>query len=270
MLAGAAPAAARPGGSASKPAQRWSGYVLTGRAVSFTSASGTWIEPAVRCRKGQAPALSTVWVGIGGYAKASDTLDQVGTDANCDRSGRANYFAWFELLPDIAHQVAGKVAAGDAMAGSVSVIGANLIDVKIANVTRHWTFDRQIQAGTPDRSSAEWIVEAPFSCARFTCRQAPLANFGSVSIRGIQAIGNGRRGTLSTSGWKATPLILAPCVQTIASSKRDGLPAVAVPRRKAKDGASFEVSWGRETGKPSLCGAATTGAVGGLPDYTLG
>ncbi len=130
--------------------------------------------------------------------------------------------------------------------------------------------DRQIQAGTPDKTSAEWIVEAPFSCLRFTCHQAALANFGSVAIRGISATGNGRPGALGTAGWKATPLVLAPCVQTIASVRRNGLPAVAVPRRRSADGSSFAIAWGRETGRPPLCRAATTGAVGVLPDYTLG
>lgn len=261
---------ARPADDPSKPAERWSGYVVTGSTVSFSSASGTWIEPAVKCRKGAAPALSTVWVGIGGYALGSNVLDQVGTDANCSASGRASYFAWFELLPDIAHDVTGKVEAGDRMAGSVTIAGVNLIDVKITNATRHWSFDRKIQAGTPDRTSAEWIVEAPYSCLRFTCHQASLANFGSVSVRDISATGNGKRGTLKGAGWHATPLVLAPCVQTISDVKRNGLPAVAVPREVSADGSSFAIAWGHETGKPELCSGETTGAVGVLPDYTLG
>ena len=266
VLAGAA----APADAASKPAQRWSGYVVTGKKVSFTSATGTWVEPAVTCRRGVDPTLSTVWVGIGGFAQGSNVLDQVGTDANCDSTGRASYFAWFELLPDIAHDVAGKVEAGDRMTGTVSVLGTNLIDVKIENRTRHWSFDRQIQAGSPDRTSAEWVVEAPYSCLRFTCHQASLANFGSVAIGNIAATGNGRRGTLRGKGWKATPLVLAPCVQTIASVKKDGLPAVAVPRAVSADGTTFAIAWGQETGSPELCDAAASGNVGVLPDYTLG
>jgi len=261
---------ARPADRSSKPAERWSGYVVTGNEVSFSSASGTWVEPSVRCRKGGAPALSTVWVGIGGYANGSNVLDQVGTDANCSRSGQASYFAWFELLPDIAHDIVGKVEAGDTMIGSVTIAGVNLIDVKLENATRRWTFDRKIQAGSPDRTSAEWIVEAPYSCVRFTCHQAPLANFGSVSIRSIAATGNGERGTLKHAAWRATPLVLAPCVQTIADVKTNGLPAVAVPREISRDGSSFAIAWGHETGKPELCSGNATGAVGVLPDYTLG
>lgn len=263
-------AAATPANGAPKPAQRWSGYVVTASKVAFSSVTGSWVEPPVTCRRGVDPTLSTVWVGIGGFATGSNVLDQVGTDANCDGSGRATYFAWFELLPDIAHEVAGKVEVGDEMTGTVSVAGTNLIDVKIENRTRHWSFDRQIQAGTPDRTSAEWVVEAPYSCRRFTCHQASLSNFGSVSIRSIEATGNGRRGTLRDPAWRATPLVLAPCVQTIASVKKDGLPAVAVPRKVSADGTSFVVAWGRETGRPELCNAAGTGNVGVLPDYTLG
>jgi Peptidase A4 family len=246
----------------SAAANRWAGYVLTAKNVSFTDVSGNWTVPTVRCSPGASPSLSTVWVGLGGYRR-SNVLDQVGTDANCDHQGHATYYGWFELLPDVAHPVGNRVAPGDAMYGAVSIVNTNLVELTLQDITRHWTFSRSIQEGLPDLASAEWIVEAPYSCLRFKCRQAPLANFGSISITGIGVTGSGRSGTLVTDGWLRTPLTLASC-----GSKSPSQPgAVALPQEVSKDGTSFAITWNADTGPKTLC---PNGKVGGLPDYTLG
>jgi hypothetical protein len=251
---------------------RWAGYVITAPAVSFTGVSGAWTEPSVSCEEGAAPALSTVWVGLGGYSSPSSVLDQVGTDANCEANGQATYFAWFELLPDVAHRVPKRVAPGDSMRGSVSVFKPNLVVVKLENLTRHWTFMRKINFGLPDGSSAEWVVEAPYSCVRFECHQASLANFGSVSIQHISAVGNARSGTLSNRAWKRTLLQLTPCTvspstpgspQAVASTPE----AIAIPQPVSRDGTSFAISWTPAKGERESC---PSGTVGGTPDHTLG
>ncbi len=250
---------------------RWAGYVVTAPEVSFTGVTGTWTEPSVSCEQGSAPALSTVWVGLGGYSSPSSVLDQVGTDANCEVNGRETYFAWFELLPDVAHRVPKRVAPGDAMSGSVSVFKPNLVVVKLENLTRHWTFVRRINFGLPDGSSAEWVVEAPYSCLRFECHQASLANFGSVSIDHVSAVGNARSGTLSTPAWKRTLLQLTPCTSTTlpsgSSQAAPGAPqAIAIPQPVSHDGTSFAISWAPAKGG----NACPQGTVGGTPDHTLG
>jgi hypothetical protein len=99
VLGAAAHAASSRSAARSVPPQpapidnRWSGYVVTAERVSFTRVSGTWTEPLAICSKGGEPALSTVWVGLGGYTTESKVLDQIGTDANCDAAGRASYVA---------------------------------------------------------------------------------------------------------------------------------------------------------------------------------
>lgn len=241
---------------------QWSGYAVTAKHVSYTTISGTWTEPVVHCTAGAAPALSAAWVGLGGLSTKS--LEQVGVDANCDAKGHADYFAWFEILPDVAHNVPQQIHSGDVITGTVKRIGLALVELRIENRTRHWTFDRKITWGTADVSSAEWIVEAPFTCKRFTCQPSPLANFGSVSFHDVTAIGNGRRGTLSDPAWKTTRIDLAPCVRTKTSST-----AGATPAAPSSDGTIFGVSWARDAGVPAPCrGDSGPVTVGVLPDYT--
>ena len=77
--------------------------------------TGTWTEPTVTCERGDAGASSAVWVGLGGYGTRS--LEQVGVNANCDAKGRPLYFAWYEIVPDIARNINGRVMPGATRSG---------------------------------------------------------------------------------------------------------------------------------------------------------
>jgi hypothetical protein len=257
---------ARVGDGANPPAHtlnpQWSGYVVTGKHVSYTTVSGTWTEPGMNCTAGDPRALSAAWVGLGGLT--TKELEQVGVDANCDAKGHATYFAWFEILPDVAHNIPNAIHAGDVITGSVKRIGLALVELRVQNHTRHWTFDRKITWGTADVSSAEWIVEAPFSCKRFTCQTSHLANFGTLRFHHVTAIGNGHAGGLSDPAWTTTQIDLAPCIRTKASPR-----AGATPTAASSDGTIFEVAWVRDAGRPSPCrGLAGPLTVGVVPDYT--
>ena len=256
LVAGAADAA--------KPVlnPQWSGYVVTGKHVSYTTISGTWTEPAMKCSAGQPAALSAAWVGLGGLT--TKRLEQVGVDANCDAKGHAAYFAWFEILPDVAHNIPNTIASGDVITGTVKRIGLALVELRVENHTRHWIFDRKITWGAADVSSAEWIVEAPFSCKRFACQTSHLANFGTLRFKDVTAVGNGHRGALSDPVWKTTQIDLAPCIRTKASPR-----AGATPTPASSDGTIFDVAWVRDAGRPSPCrGLAGPITVGVVPDYT--
>src|SRR5271155_2526023 len=105
-----------------KVSPRWAGYVIEHSGVAYTSATGTWVEPHLKCPSARAaPSLSATWVGLGGYP-ASSMLAQVGVDANCSQGGRASYGAWFELLPYLAHAFSGTVEAGDTITATVSIL----------------------------------------------------------------------------------------------------------------------------------------------------
>ena len=223
----------------------WSGYVLTGPAdatVTFTHVTGTWRVPTVSC--GREASSSAVWVGLGGYA--TQVLEQVGVNANCDAHGKPFYFAWYELVPDIARNIHAKVFPGDTITSSVRITHFALVALHVEDRTRHWSFTRKITWGTSDTGSAEWITEAPNNCRRNYCQVASLANFGKVTFENIAATGNGSLGTLSNPDWTAIPLRLVPGVHTplgsgfaVASHSHAG----ATPGSVSSDGRAFGISW---------------------------
>jgi hypothetical protein len=239
----------------------WSGYVATGKpghVVKYTSVSGTWTVPKAICKKAQGAASSTVWVGLGGFKTTNQ--EEVGTNSNCDKHGKPVYFAWFELVPYLSYQtfpnINHKVSAGDEMTGLVKILNYRLVELKVVNRTRGWTFMRKINFSSQDTSTADWIVEAPATCVQYTCEEASLANFRSVTMHGIAATGDGKTGNLSNRSWRIIPIKLVPTRLTvptispsaISSGKRGKTgqaksPAGATPGKPSDDGSSFGVKW---------------------------
>lgn len=75
----------------------WSGYAALGTSFNFAYAS--WIVPKVTCSSGD--QYAAFWVGLDGYS--SDTVEQTGTDSNCDGKN-PSYYAWYEFLPQSRDQ----------------------------------------------------------------------------------------------------------------------------------------------------------------------
>jgi hypothetical protein len=252
---------------------RWAGYVVAHPAVAYTSATGSWVEPHVSCSSPKpASTLSAIWVGLGGYHAGSTILAQVGVDANCSQTGEPAYDAWFELLPDVAHAIGGRVEAGDTITATVTMARSNLVVLRVANHTRGWTATRMITWSLPDEATAEWIVEAPYSCLRFTCRATSLSDFGSVSIYDVSAVGNGVRGNLATAGWSTTPLRLAACGSGPSGGSGDAPSTVpasagagASPSPYSSDGGQFRIAWVSPVGAPKVCRPSGPITVGGTP-----
>jgi hypothetical protein len=165
------------------------------------------------------------------------------------------YFAWFEVVPYPAYPVAENVRAGDSIVGTVRIL-AGSVELRLADRTRRWSFVRRISWPEPDTTSAEWVVEAPATCIRFRCVRPPLANFGSVTIRKVAVVANGRVGTLAGSAWTVTPIRLVPVAQTGTLGVEDesarasvaqpddppSSPAGATPGLLA-GGRGFAISW---------------------------
>jgi len=232
----------------------WSGYAVTGNgstatsasgAMSFTDVTGTWTQPAATCTPGQSTSAA-IWVGLGGYTVGSNYLEQAGTAADCDASGRATYYAWYELVPAPSVTIRLKVLPGDTITSTVYVVNPATVLVQVKNRTRHTVFTKRLPMANPDLSSAEWIAEAPSVCtAGGFCRTVALTNFGSVTFSRIAALGNGQGGTLAGPGWQATPIQLVPRsrrffgdVNASAASTAGASPANLTP-----DGRSFTVTW---------------------------
>lgn len=197
-------------GAATAVSTNWAGYVAaqsTSGSSRFSSVSGTWTQPSVTCSNGKA-AYSAVWVGLGGYSESASSLEQVGTDADCTRSGHASYSVWYELLPAGSVSVALKVQPEDKLSASVTV-RANHVTLRIRNLSTGRRFSTTKRVAKIDASSAEWIVEAPSVClTTSSCTTLPLADFGTTLFSSATATARGHTGTIADADWSASALEL--------------------------------------------------------------
>jgi hypothetical protein len=224
----------------SAKSSNWAGYAASAAdgspAVSFSSVSGAWRQPATMCTVGT-PTFSAFWVGLGGFSGTSQALEQVGSQANCSASGRVTYSVWYELVPAAPVTIKLPIKAGDGIAASVAV-STTSVTIRITNVTqKKKTFQRRLimASPTPDVSSAEWVAEAPSACAPAGhCTVLPLANFGGVTFVVGKATGSGHAGTISDPAWSATAITLGD---------PDSGSTNATPTPLSADGSSFGVTW---------------------------
>ena len=220
----------------------WAGYVVTPKssATKFKTVSGTWTVPQGDCSSGT-PGYSATWVGIGGYTTTSKALEQTGTEFDCSR-GTARYSAWYELVPDVGREINMTVNPGDTMDAAVTVNGTR-VTLYLRNRTRGSAFRRTFTMKAPDRTSAEWIVEAPSSCdSAGQCAQLPISNFGTQSFLHASATSaRGNRGSIASTRWSSTKVTLSQGgggrFAQFASQRG------AEPSDLSADGASFTVSY---------------------------
>jgi hypothetical protein len=240
-------------GAAEESSTNWGGYAVLGldptTPTQFTSVTGTWTQVVASCAVGDASSASAFWVGLGGYNTSSNALEQIGTDADCSKSGTPSYYAWYEIVPAPPVNIKFKINPGDTITTSVNVSGSGVL-LQLINRTRRTRFTKRVTATNLDLTSAEWIAEAPSSCTGNSCTPVPLANFGSVAFSRIATIGNAHPGTITDPAWSAVPIQLVPNGKfgfhpgqdrrfatqrsTAGTSAPDGLTA---------DGRSFNVSW---------------------------
>lgn len=238
----------------------WTGYVADspdGAPMRFTAVHGQWTQPSVSCTP--AHASVQIWVGLGGSTPGSGALEQIGTSVQCDKRGQAQHRAWFEFWPYPAHPVDGRVRPGDSISATVRVTGTT-VRLRIQNLSRHWDVTRTVSSLIPDLSTAEWIVEAPQTCHKYTCRRTLLAPFGSVSFTDVFAATPTTSGGLANTGWTVSAVSLVPPEESAAQIREaagdEGVvadplaspPAAtggpgAKPRQPTADGHSFAVDW---------------------------
>jgi hypothetical protein len=268
VLTGAAVAAALAAPTAGiDVSSNWSGYAVTGvgstatvasTTMSFADVTGTWTQPAASCTPGQSTSAAS-WVGLGGYTVGSNALEQAGTSADCSASGKATYYAWYELVPATSVTLKLKIFPGDVITSTVFIKGTDVL-VQVKNRTRHTFFTKHLQMASPDLTSAEWIAEAPSECtvAGF-CRTVPLTNFGSVTFTKIAALGNNQGGRLTGPGWEATPIQLVPRARRIFGDVNASAASTAgaSPSNVSSDGSAFTVNWVANA-TPAASGGTTT------------
>ena len=148
----------------------WSGYAAISTdpdaPAAFTDVTATWRVPKSTCTTDRISSAA-FWVGLGGYDPASNSLEQLGTGADCDGSSKTpTYYAWWELVPAASVQdPADDQAPGDTISAAVLVNGQK-ISFSLKDLTRHTRFSKVLTATQDlDTASAEWIAEAPSDCS---------------------------------------------------------------------------------------------------------
>jgi hypothetical protein len=163
----------------------WAGYAVVGE--SLENVEGSWIVPEVECPS-MGDYTSAFWVGMDGFT--SDTVEQIGTGTDCFM-GMPIYYAWYEFYPKNSVMIDMGIAPGDVMHASVRFEDGYFI-LTLTDVTTNESFSVTEEADA-ERSSAEWIAEAPLVQ---NGRIMNLAPFGTVEFFNASATVNGTKGSL--------------------------------------------------------------------------
>jgi hypothetical protein len=135
--------------------------------------TGNWtVRPATCARR--ETSWSSPWVGIDG--DTSSTVEQTGTDTDCNR-GAPSYYAWWEMYPAPTQMISNPIRAGDSMTGSVTY-ASSAFTMTLIDHTAGWTFRTTQSSTNAQRSSVEWIVEGP---SNGTLTDFGTLNFGTDS-----------------------------------------------------------------------------------------
>lgn len=212
----------------------WSGYAVTGS--SFTKALGSWTIPTVNCST-TPNTYSSFWVGIDGWT--SDTVEQTGTDSDCDGT-TPSYYAWYEFYPNPSYLISSvAVSPGNVMSASVTYSGSEFT-ITITNETTGKSYSRSSRVRGAQRSSAEWIAEAP--CCTNAGGILPLSDFGIVYF------GDDYTAVANTND--ATDSSVSGNIGAFGSNVYESIMVngstganEAVPSSLSADGTSFSVTW---------------------------
>ena len=227
----------------------WAGYASHRHGVRFSEVHADWVQPPVTCT---APiqTYSAAWVGIGGYAQNSQALEQIGTENDCNATGGSASSAWYELVPAPSVPIHMAVRPGDAMAASVVIGKHNLVTLSLRDLTTHKLFKKTLKASVIDRTSADWIIEAPSACISATaCQTLPLADFGTTAFGIAYAKSTtGKLGPISGPGWGTTQITLAAHARRfVAYNASGGADGGAAPSPLAALGSAFSVTYQQPT-----------------------
>jgi hypothetical protein len=186
----------------------WSGYAVNTTAGGVSRVAANWVVPAV---SSTVSGYSSAWVGIDGWS--SSTVEQIGTDSDY-LNGHAQYYGWYEMYPAAPVNLSLAIRPGDTISASVSYSGPNQFVLSITDVTTGGSFSTTQTLAQAQRSSAEWVQEAPSSVSGVL----PLANFGTISFSGATATVGGATGPVDAS-WPGSTLYQINMVTRTGAAK---------------------------------------------------
>lgn len=249
----------------------WSGWGVTGTSGSVTDVKGSWVVPIATCTSASDGKYAAFWIGIDGWN--SDTVEQVGTDSDCESTAGASdtptYYAWFEFYPQAGYYIGNPdnnfkgyvVKPLDVISAEVQFSSSSSstsghgpkggsratksFTVTISDKNEGWSFTTSSAVPDAQQSSAEWIAEAPASsgCTTDSDEICPLANFGTMEYGSdytavsstASATVSGKTGAIGTFG--------AAVQQAVMVSYPSGATTMAQPSALSSDGSSFTDSW---------------------------
>jgi Peptidase A4 family len=226
--AGAARSGASSGARNVVKSSNWSGYAAhLPRKGVYHSVSASWVQPRARCGKSAGTQqFAAFWVGLDGFNVNSKSVEQTGTDSDCNGT-TPHYYGWFEMFPKAPVFFKSPLQPGDHISASVTFSGVEKYTLVLTDATRHWTHTIVRRVANLARSSAEVITEAPSS----NTGVLPLANFGTVRFSLIRV-----NGTLLS---KQTP---SRIIIVNASNQPEDATSVI-----GNAGGAFQVTWIRSS-----------------------
>lgn len=213
----------------------WSGYAVTGSAGSVNDVKASWVVPAIQGTCPSTNEYASFWVGIDGYS--SSTVEQTGTDSDC-QNGSPRYYAWYEFYPKPSFIINSiTIHPSDKIFAEVKYSGGRFT-VTITDLTTGQTFSNSAKVNNAQRSSAEWIAEAPYSGGIL-----PLADFGTVYF-GYDSTGAAST-CYATIGGVTGPIgSFGSSVQKITMVSQSSTTTLkAQPSALSSDGTSFTITW---------------------------
>jgi hypothetical protein len=221
-------------GDGTSTSTNWSGYAVTG--TSFTLAVGSWVVPTATCTSGD--LYASFWVGIDGYSSSS--VEQTGTDSDCVGKN-PSYYAWYEFYPNPSFEISSlAIKPGDHMAAKVAYNGSEFT-ITIKDETTGKAYSKSSTVRGAQRSSAEWITEAP--CCTGNGGILPLADFGTVLFgedsTGVSSTNYAKDST--TSG--AIGAFPAADIEEINKTGSSTSPQLSTCTTLSSDGTSFSCTW---------------------------
>ncbi|WP_043726031.1 G1 family glutamic endopeptidase, partial [Kutzneria sp. 744] len=228
----------------------WSGYQVTQRA---NYAQGGWTVPTVTA---PVPGYSTrgyyssTWAGIGGgFNSGTGALIQAGTTQDVAANGATTYYAWYEIVGGVGDTGSERrinnlpVHPGDFVGGVGLYTAAGGAQAGVCNFTINTCVSVPLTSSPPG-TTAEWIVEAPYSGGIL-----PIADFHSV--------------TFSNSCWALTFVQGGPCSSIRAGGAQPitlqqyafgAWQNVAIPGALSADGGGFTDSFYQPRPQGPPCG----------------
>lgn len=223
----------------------WSGYAATG--TNFTQVTGTWVVPASTCTKGASAEYAAFWIGLDGWTSGS--VEQTGTDSDCS-NGKPSYYAWYEFYPEASYYAGNltNLSVGDVMVASVTYnatkaqFTATIQDVT-KKLTYSTTFTPNRQTGTPARSSAEWIAEAPSQQVGRKLEVLPLADFNVVDWGGDYFTTSGSNTATIGTGLPTPIGAFGANLNNSTMVNETTSAPMATPSAITSDNTSFYITW---------------------------